>query len=557
MEGWQETECSYPAWIGAMLQALPEAAVVLDANEAVVAANRAGRTWLGADCNEQIQGQPLSQWWPERAFESSLGPLWGEDRLECRALPARWKRMDGRVRYPRVSARRSRDLCGRVFTVLQISPDPQVDALASADESSSGQPSWTTAVTGSASNEATAQLRAERDAAQRADAAKTCFVSTLSHELRTPINGVSGLCQLLLGTELSEEQRLLARQLSVSAKTLLTLVNDVLDMSKVSAGKMNIECEPFDLHETLFTTLDLFAGRDNRAQVILEECISPDLPRWVRGDATRLRQILTNFIGNALKFTSEGGVVLGAEVIGDSRGHTAPMIEFWVRDTGIGIADHRLDVVFEAFEQAESCTSRYYGGTGLGLAICRRLAVCMGGQVGVRSREGQGSTFWCRLPLQVSEDFDFGADTTESLPGDEADLNVQGARILLAEDDAVSRLVAERALRGMGCEVRAVSTGEAAVATAMDWLPDLVVMDGAMPELDGYAATKMIRDCMRAEVRAIPIVALTASALQGDRERCLKAGMDDYVSKPVNLLELRGVLHKWLACDHACSSGGL
>jgi PAS domain S-box-containing protein len=373
-------------------------------------------------------------------------------------------------------------------------------------------------------------LAAALEQAEGASRAKGAFLATMSHEIRTPLNGLVGMLDLLRSEPLPAAAQTKVGIAARSADALLGVLNDILDWSRIEAGRLELVPAPFDLHEVLRDAGDLFRSRlDSGVGLAVE--LAEDLPRVVSGDAQRVRQILLNLVGNAVKFTHQGMI----RIVGTAGPEG---VRITVHDTGIGIPADRLAMLFEPFTQADASTTRRYGGSGLGLAIVRSLAGMMGGTCRAESRPGAGSVFSVDLPLPA-------ADQERPAGADAGDLPRRGLRVLLAEDHPVNQRVAAGMLDRLGAEVVLAADGRAAVAAVAAGAPfDIVLMDCHMPDMDGFAATRAIR-AAEAPGRRLPVVALTADALPADRERCLAAGMDEHLSKPVRIAELARVLVRW------------
>jgi signal transduction histidine kinase/CheY-like chemotaxis protein len=374
--------------------------------------------------------------------------------------------------------------------------------------------------------------------AEAASQAKSDFLATMSHEIRTPMNGIMGMLQILESSELSAGQRNQVQIASNSADTLLRLLNDILDFSKIESGKLEFEDLAFPLAATVTEVSALLANRAHEKRLELSLQLAADLPAYVVGDAVRLKQVLLNLTGNAIKFTERGRVELGVAVV--ARTEATATLRFRVRDTGIGMDAATRAKLFQVFSQGDSSTTRRFGGTGLGLAISQRLVHRMGGHIDVSSSLGEGSEFAFELALPVAPAPVRGATRS---PFGRAAKPLSG-RVLVVEDDRVNQRVVELLLERLGLEAVIVADGTAAVGIATHERWDAILMDCQMPGMDGFEATRQIR--ARLAGRRLPIIALTANAMVGDREACTAAGMDDFVAKPVRQDELRACLERWL-----------
>ncbi len=417
----------------------------------------------------------------------------------------------------------------------------------------------------------TTELKKALVGAKAASKAKSEFLAIMSHEIRTPMNGILGMTELLLNTGLKERQRHFAGTIQRSAGSLLAIINDILDFSKIEAGKLELEEHLFDLRELVKDTTDMLAEPAHTKGLELISVFTGRMPTAARGDSNRLRQVLVNLLSNAIKFTDSGEVVLRVENIAEEGDNVT--LRFVVEDSGIGIASHMKNKIFELFSQADSSTTRKYGGTGLGLAISRQLVQLMGGKIGVDSEPGQGSVFWftvtfsCRLDAEEKDLAQKQKESSRYAPShclldkyEDASLVHQtgsaglssaavgfDAHILLVEDNLINQEVCQYMLRILPCRVDTAENGKEAVAAASGTKYDLILMDCHMPEMDGFTASREIRrneaECGKERV---PIIALTGDVQMGVREQCQAAGMDDYVSKPFSMDALRKVMGKFL-----------
>jgi PAS domain S-box-containing protein len=364
-----------------------------------------------------------------------------------------------------------------------------------------------------------AALDSALEEAREASRLKSAFLANMSHEIRTPMNGVMGMVDLLLDTKLTSTQRDYVQTMSTSASTLGAIIDDILDLSKIEAGKLHLDLDDFALHHLMQVTTTPFKPLAAERGITLASSVAASVPDALHGDSRRLRQVVSNLLANAVKFTSTGEVKLS--VCAQGR-----VLRFEVRDTGIGIPPEARSRLFEPFVQADASTTRRFGGTGLGLAICRELVTLMSGEIGVESTPGEGSVFWFTVPLKRAH-----SQLTAPEVIAPAEASMEGIRVLVVEDNPVNRKVAVGMLNQLGYQADVAEDGVAAVEAFNANRYDAILMDCQMPRMDGYDATRAIRS-METKTRT-PIVAMTASAMASDREQCLAAGMDDFLTKPV------------------------
>jgi len=385
------------------------------------------------------------------------------------------------------------------------------------------------------------ELHKAKEIAEAASKTKSEFLANMSHEIRTPMNGVLGTLQLMQGTDLTESQKQFVSIAYNSGESLLSLLNDILDFSKIEAGKLDLEIIPFGLHNLCKELIILLKQKAAEREVVLETEIDSEIPNIIKGDPVRIRQILINLMTNAIKFTEKGAVTLKASVLEKTEKTVRLRIE--VVDTGIGIEERSQRKLFNSFTQADGSTTRKYGGTGLGLAIVRQLVTMMRGRLGVESEVGKGSCFWVEVVFEIA---DIVMEETQRAVVEINETLV--GHVLLVEDNPVNQIVATKMLEKAGLTFEVANNGEQAMQRlSAEHNFDLVLMDCQMPVMDGYEAAQALRKKEQENaLDRLPVIAMTANAMEGDKEKCFAAGMDDYVSKPVNQQALKETLARWL-----------
>jgi signal transduction histidine kinase/CheY-like chemotaxis protein len=389
------------------------------------------------------------------------------------------------------------------------------------------------------------ELERSRLQAEAANRRKSEFLANMSHEIRTPMNGILGMTELALGTTLDARQREYLGIVKNSAEALLSIVNDILDLSKIEAGKFTVERRPFALRPVLESAIHLMSPRARDKQLVLSWAVAPEVPEIVLGDPNRLRQILLNLLGNAVKFTERGSVDLAVGLA--CEGDDCAKLRFAVTDSGPGIAPEQQARVFDPYEQDESSGAHHKGGTGLGLSICRHLVELMDGSIGLTSEPGLGSRFWFTLPCRREERLPPPPPPAALPPPEQPERRSRASRVLLVEDHPANQKLALWLLQREGHQVTLAENGAEALTLMKALAFDIVLMDVQMPVMDGLEATRHIRalESERGD-KHHPIIAMTAGAIVGDREKCLAAGMDDYLSKPIVAPLLLAKLGQWL-----------
>ena len=510
------------AFAVSMIEGSPDCIKLLDGQANLIYINAGGRELFGIDDPDRFINKPYLNMWLESPFYELIKKA-VQDALEGRGRSAQaflpdlknrpkwWK-----ITFTPLAGRQKDDT--RILVITRDITESKKTEL---------------------------QLWEAKEDAETANQAKSRFLANISHEIRTPMNAIIGFTQLVLEEILDPKKREYLQIVKSSADGLLELINELLDLSKIEAGKMELFSGPFNLHACLKELADSMALQAGQKNLSLSLKQDPDLPNQVIGDGRKLRQVLLNLVDNAIKFTSKGEVVLKAAL--KSRQNSLATIEFTVRDSGIGIEARNRELIFQPFKQAEAGYHRQYGGTGLGLTMSKHLVEMMGGRIWVSSEPGKGSVFRfiVDFELQPVLQINTGSSGDRDTKGRDSEEMQPKMRILMAEDNQVNQKLADIFLKRLNCDVMIAQNGEEALEMFQKHSFDLVLMDVEMPKLDGFRATQMIRRLESAGQDRVPIVAMTAHAMKGYRERCLDAGMDDYLTKPLDLEDLARIVESY------------
>ncbi|MBV2135136.1 response regulator [Pseudomonas sp. MAP12] len=507
------------AWYGSIIESAPDGILVVDEKNLIVLANPKVDSLFGYAPGELIGRQLIT------LIPSDFHDLYAE--LRTRALK------DGEY-LPLMRQQGIHKGGGRLPIEVSLSPlpvlgsNPATLCIMIRDSSERDQ--------------AERELQMARIQAEKAAQAKSDFLANMSHEVRTPMNSIVGMTHLALQTRLDAQQHDYLRQIECASEQLRALIDDILDFSRIEAGQLLLEHEPFNLQDLLDSVSQRFKEKARTKGLRFTCTVAAELPPRLLGDAAKVGQILANYVDNAIKFTPQGEVEIS--VRGRRTGGSEFNLEVMVRDTGIGLTEDQQGALFDSFYQADASSTRKFGGTGLGLAIAKKLAELMGGTVGVESQHGSGSTFWLSIPLGIA---------TSSLQQRLPSLDLQGCRVLLAEDNEVNQRLVSKLLQHVGMVVEIAENGKVAVERVRQQDYDLVLMDMQMPVLDGEGATREIRQM--GERGQLPIIAISASAMPQDRQRCFAAGMNDFLPKPLKVEELYASLRQWIRARPAAALG--
>jgi len=546
--------CSVEAWYLRIIQAAPAGLLIADAQGQILLANKQAESMFGSPVGGLVGAQmddliPLSMQLRDAALRG-LGELAALPTADMDGV-----RQDG-TEFP----------CAVSLSLLQIEHPEQSSVCISARDITRHKAleKRLEALIDRQDEDIAMRKRSEeallraKEIAEDAARMKADFLANMSHEIRTPMNAIIGMSHLVLDDSLTDRQRNYVGKIQQAGRHLLGIINDILDFSKIEAGRLDIEAVRFEVPELVANVVDMLVGKALEKSLTLRTTIEPTVPRYLIGDPLRIQQILLNYVSNALKFTQAGGVHIQVSLARDA--DDMPCLMCCVDDTGIGLTPAQSDRLFQPFQQADSSTTRRFGGTGLGLAISRRFAELMGGTTGVTSTPGRGSRFWFSVRVALSRRLDPSMDERSDAEPDGALLAqqlaaVRGAHILLVEDNEINQEVAVALLGNAGFVVEVAGNGQRAIELLANKRFDLVLMDMQMPVMDGLEATRRWRASEKGT--HLPVVAMTANAMSSDRERCIEAGMDDFVSKPFDPDDLWRALVKWLPVRRCPEQEGL